>query len=137
MGVKEEIAAYRRVSHYDSLLHAEVDGNVETLTPTQIAERAKQAARDEYRQLGIDVLAEFREMRDRARTLDDPHAVLEAAAAGRVHKVCLRAGTELPGAGGDIINAIAVETLRKGGQAFLLPQEEMPVTQAVCAILRY
>jgi hypothetical protein len=138
MGVKEEIAAYRRVSHYDSLLHAEVDGSVDTLSSAQVAAHAHRAALDEYRRIGIEVLAEFREMRDRARTLDDPHAALEAATAGRVHQVCLRAGTELLGANGeDVLNAIAVETLRKGGEVYLLPQTEMPVTQTVCAILRY
>ncbi|MFM2124880.1 MAG: hypothetical protein RL328_1331 [Acidobacteriota bacterium] len=137
MGVKEEIAAYRRVSHYDSLLAAEVDGNVEYLTPAQIAEKAQAAARDEYLRLGQAILAEFREMRDRARALDDPHAVLEAAVAGRVHNVCVRAGTELAGPGGDVLNAIAVETIRKGGMAYVLPQQDMPVTQTVCAILRY
>lgn len=138
MGVKEEIAAYRRVSHYDSLLHTEVDGNVDILTPPQIATHAHRAALDEYRRIGEEVLAEFREMRDRARTQDDPHAVLEAATAGRVHQVCLRAGTELLGANGeDVLNAIAVETLRKGGEVYMQPQTAMPVTQSVCAILRY
>lgn len=138
MGVKEEIAAYRRVSHYDSLLHSEVDGSVDTLTPAQIATHAQRAALDEYRRMGAEVLGEFREMRDRARALDDAHSVLDAATNGRVHKVCLRAGTELLGANGeDVLNAIAVETLRKGGEVYLLPPTEMPVTQTVCAILRY
>lgn len=138
MGVKEEIAAYRRVSHYHSLLHTEVDGNADVLSAAQIATHAHRAVVEEYRRLGAEVLAEFREMRDRARALDDAHAVLEAATGGRVHKVCLRAGTELLGANGeDVLNAIAVETLRKGGEVYLLPQDQMPVTQAVCAILRY
>ena len=85
----------------------------------------------------VNSVAEFRELRDRTRVSDAPHAIIEAAAAGRIHKVCLRAGTELQSPQGDVLNAIAVETIRKGGTAYLLPQEEMPVTQAACAILRY
>jgi hypothetical protein len=148
MGVAEEIAAFRRVSHCDSLMHAEVDGNVDTLTPAQIAAHAQRAAREEYERLGRAVLAEFREMRDRQRAISNPQEVLAAAAAGRVHQLVVRAGTEIPGRlhpdmdraalpSEDLVNASAVETLRKGGMVFLLPQDELPLEEALCAILRY
>ena len=39
MGVREEIAAYRRVSQCASLLSSELDGNREALSPTQIADQ--------------------------------------------------------------------------------------------------
>jgi len=35
------------------------------------------------------------------------------------------------------VNAAVVETLRHGGQVYLLPPEQMPITESVCAILRY
>ncbi len=148
MGVKEEIAAYRRVSHYDFLMHAEVDGNIETFTPAHIATLASKAALGEYQRLGERTYADFREMRDRARTANDAHEVLKAAAAGRVHKLVARGGTELLGPldadlnnahlpSEDLVNAAVVETLRHGGQVYLLPAEQMPITESVCAILRY
>jgi hypothetical protein len=37
----------------------------------------------------------------------------------------------------DLINAAVVETLRTGGEVFVLPQDKMPVTNPVAAILRY
>jgi hypothetical protein len=148
MGVKEEIAAYRRVSHYPSLMHAEVDGNIDAHTPSQVAKLAQKAALEEYRRIGEEVLSKFREMRDRARTSHDPHDVLKAAVAGRVHQLCVRAGTEnlgplegdldrahLPHE--DLINAAAVEVLRKGGDVFVLPQDRLAITESLCAILRY
>ncbi|MEO5927002.1 MAG: hypothetical protein ABIR70_24515 [Bryobacteraceae bacterium] len=148
MGVKEEIAAYRRVSHYESLMHAEVDGNIDSFTPAHIAGLAHTAALTEYERLGNAVLAEFREMRDRARTALGPREVLQAAAEGRVHQLCVRGGTEmfsplepaLDLAGlphEDLINAAVVETLRHHGEIYLLPASEMAVTDSVCAILRY
>jgi len=148
MGVKEEIAAYRRVSHYDFLLHTEVDGNIESFTPAHIAALASKAALAEYHRLGEQVFAECREMRDRTRTTNDAHEVLKAAAAGRVHKLVARGGTELLGPldadlnnahlpTEDLVNAAVVETLRHGGQVYLLPPEQMPITESVCAILRY
>ncbi|MEO8100491.1 MAG: hypothetical protein ABI811_22525, partial [Acidobacteriota bacterium] len=148
MGVREEIAAYRRVSHCHSLLHAEVDGNMETLTAAQIANLAKAAALDDYRRQGEETLHQFHEMRDRQRTSRDAREILVAAAEGRVHQLCVRAGTELvepmeegldrahlPGE--DLINAAVAETLAKGRSVFLLPQDRMPVNESLCAILRY
>jgi hypothetical protein len=148
MGVKEEIAAYRRVSQCDSLLHTEVDGNVETFSLARIETIARKAAAAEYGRLGEQVLAAFREMRDRARTAPDPQEVLKAAAEGRVHKLCLRERTVVMGpldaemdrvhlAAEDLINAAAVETVRHGGDVFVLPPDQMSVTESACAILRY
>lgn len=137
MGVKEEIAAFRRVSHYDALLHSEVDGNIEHLTAAQIAELTQAAARAEFHRLGAEVLAESSEMRDRQRAASDPHTILEAARDGRVHKLVVRAGTELLDKGEDLLNAAAAETLRKGGEVYVLPQDQMAVTQSACAILRF
>jgi hypothetical protein len=148
MGVKEEIAAYRRVSHHHSLLHTEVDGNTETFTPAHIAQLAHAAALAEYQRLGEAVLAEIKEMRDRARTAIGPRDVLKAAAEGRVHQLVVRSGTELLAPmedalnlahlpTEDLINAAVVETLKNGGQVFLLPPELMPVTESASAILRY
>jgi hypothetical protein len=39
--------------------------------------------------------------------------------------------------GEDVLNAIAVETIRKGGQVFTLPQAAMGAAAPVAAILRY
>ena len=148
MGVREEIAAYRRVSHYDSLLHTEVDGNIETLTPAQIAHLAAKAAQAEYQRLGEQVLAELKEMRDRSRAASGVREVLKAAGEGRVHKLCVRGGTEMVGPmeaslnranlpTEDLVNAAVVETLRNGGEVYVLPPEQMAVTESVCAVLRY
>ena len=61
-----------------------------------------------------------------------------AAAAGRVHRLCVRIGTEIAGPGGeDQINAAVVETIRNGGEVFMLQQDKMPVAHPLAAILRY
>jgi hypothetical protein len=148
MGVKEEIAAFRRVSHCDSLMHTEVDGNVESFTPSHIAGLAGKAALAEYQRLGKQVLADLHELRDRTRAIYGAREVLQAAAAGRVHQLCVRSGTEMVGPmeaslnranlpSEDLVNAAVVETLRNGGEVYLLPADQMPVTESACAILRY
>jgi stalled ribosome rescue protein Dom34 len=102
----------------------------------------------EYQRLGQGVLAELREMRDRSRAVFGVREVLQAAAAGRVHQLCVRSGTEMVGPmeaalnranlpSEDLVNAAVVETLRNGGEVYLLPAEQMPVTESACAMLRY
>ena len=145
MGVHEQIAAYRRVAKYGAILIPEVTGNAELLPVAEITASAADAAVKHYYSVGERVLEECREMSDRHRTLGDLHEVLAAAAAGRVHRLCVRAGTEVIGPlsstpnaeSEDLINAAVVETLRAGGEVFALPQDKMPVTSPAAAILRY
>jgi hypothetical protein len=148
-GVHEEAAAYRRASRYPNILEAELHGNIEFLSLGEIARAAAEAAREHYLRAGQKVLAELREMPDRSRTLvGNPHRVLRAAAAGRVHRLCVREATAIHGpmekeldtvhiATEDLLNAAAVETIRHGGEVFVLPSDRMPASNPVAAILRY
>lgn len=147
-GVHEEIAAYRRAAKYPQILESEISGNIEFSPVGEIAQHAAAAARDHYLRAGQRVLAEAREMPDRGRVMDDPHEVLRAAAAGRVHRICVREGTEIRGrmepeldsvhaATEDLVNAAVVETLRNSGEVFMLPADLMPAAHPLVAILRY
>jgi len=147
-GVHEEVAAYRRAAKYANILESEIHGNIEFLAVEQIAQHAADAAREHYRRAGQRVLAEYREMPDRNRAMDDLQDVLRAAAAGRVHRLCLREGFEIHGrmvpeldsahaATEDLVNAAVVETLRHGGEVFMLPKDQMPANHPLAAILRY
>ena len=138
IGVHEEIAAYRRVAKYPHIFTTDCLGNAEFLTLPDIAARAGEASRKEYQLVAERILAEHLEMSDRRRTLADVPTVLLAAAAGRVHRLCVRIGTEIAGPGGeDQINAAVVETIRNGGEVFMLPQDKMLAAHPLAAILRY
>jgi hypothetical protein len=138
MGVHEEVAAYRRVAKYPHIFTTECLGNTELLTLPDVATRAAEECRKQCQLVAERVLAEYLEMSDRNRTLADVPAVLLAATAGRVHQLCVRKGTEFAGPGGeDQINAAVVETLRTGGEVFMLPQDKVPVAHPLAAILRY
>jgi hypothetical protein len=147
-GVHEEIRAYRRAARYEHILDLEIDGNVEFQSVDEIGARARQASLAHYRAQGEKALADFREMKQRARVENDVRAVLRAAAQGRVHRLCVRANTQFVGPmerpldrafrkAEDLVNAAAAETLRTGGEVFILPEERLPATQPLAAILRY
>jgi hypothetical protein len=148
MGVREEIVAYRRVAKCGEILSPEISGNTDFLTLSGIAARAADAAQMHYDLLAERAFAEYREMPERRRTLDDVRQALQAAAAGRVHQLFVRAGAEVIGPmepaldsvyadGEDLVNAAVMETLRTGGDIFVLPEEKLPATSPVAAVLRY
>jgi hypothetical protein len=138
MGVHEEVVAYRRIAKHAHILTTDCLGSIDFLTAPDIARRATKACRAHHQLLAERVLADYREMPDRGRTLADVPTVARAAGEGRVHRLCVRAGAEVPGPDGeDLINAAVVETLRAGGEVFILPQTEMPPALPLAAILRY
>jgi len=144
-GVHEEVAAFRGVAGDDPILHAEIAGNIDYLSLAEIAELARGAAVAHYHWLGQAVLAKFREMPNRRRTRSTLRAVLNAAAAGRVHQLCAAEAAEVRGSmkshGGfedeDLVNAAIVDTLRHGGEVFMLPATTMPKAAPLAAILRF
>lgn len=138
MGVHEQVAAYRRAARYPHILTHDYLGNVELHPPSDIAPLAAEACRAHYQSLAERAFAEFREMPDRGRTLADVPDVLEAARGGRVHRLCVRTGAQIAGPDGqDLTNAAVAETLRAGGEVFMVPRDKMPADRPLAAILRY
>jgi hypothetical protein len=148
LGVHEEVTTYHRASVNPHVLLDGPAGNADFLPPDQIATLARKAALDDYHRRGRAVLAQYREMSDRHRASHDIQEVLRAGGEGRIHELCIRESASIVGklpnvmdrahlAGEDLVNAAAIETLRAGGQVWVLPGEEMPAAEPVVAILRY
>jgi hypothetical protein len=147
-GVHEEVAAFRRAATSTRLLQSEITGSLEFAALGEIATAAQDAALDHYYKLGEGVLAAVAELRDRRRSSTEIDLVLEAAASGRVHQLCVREETEFLGRlnakinkigldSEDLINAAVVETLRTGGEVFALPAVQMTTAKPLVALLRY
>ena len=138
LGVREEVAEYRRTAKHALILNSDVQGNVDSLSPAEIAGFAAKAADNDYDLLAERVLAEYQEAPDRGRTLADTRAVLQAASEGRVHRLCVRTGTEAAGsAEGALLNAAIVDALRTGAEVFMVSQDKLPAANPLAAILRY
>jgi hypothetical protein len=147
-GVHEEITAYRRAAKYPHILNSEVRGNTEFMPLNQMAARAVEMVLADYYMKGQRVLQEYQEMTDRARVLNGVREVLEAAAQGRVQRLCVAEGAESPGplereisstdiGDEDLVNAAVAQTLRMGGEIFALPADRMAEAGPLAAILRY
>lgn len=147
MGIGEEIAAYRKAAQHSNLLATEWEGNADLCAAGEIAERERAAVLEQYRRRGESALAEFREMTDHLRTRSGVAGVAAAATQGRIHKLLLAEDVAIPAEhashrlellkGEDVLNAVAVETIRKGGQVFALSAKTMGDAAPLAAILRY
>jgi hypothetical protein len=138
MGVHEEVVAYRRTAKHAHILTTDCLGSIDFLTVPDIAARATKACRAHHQLIAERVLADYQEMPDRGRTLADVPAVVRAAGEGRVHRLCVRAGTEVPGPDGEeLVNTAVVKALSAGGEVFVLPKNKMPPALPLAAILRY
>jgi hypothetical protein len=145
LGVTEDLAAFRKASRHLNLLATESEGSLDGRGAAEIGTLARAAARASYHAQGEAVLREFREMPDRTRTLSGTSRVLAAAETGRIHRLLLPEDGDIPAhqdssrqnllASEDLLNAIAVETLRRSGQVFTLPIALLGAQPL--AILRY
>lgn len=107
----------------------------------------RMASPAQYVTTGETILAELGEIRDPTRVATAVGAVLRAAAAGRVQHLCARMQTAVMGAmepsldrlraeQEDLVNAAIVETLRTGGDVYMVPQDRLPASEPLAAILR-
>jgi Bacterial archaeo-eukaryotic release factor family 3 len=145
LGVTEDLAAFRKASRHLNLLATQSEGSVDGHSAAEIGALARAAALASYHAQGEAVLREFREMPDRTRTLSGTNRLLAAAEEGRVHQLLLPDDADVPAhqdslrqnllASEDLLNAMAVETLRRGGQVFTLPIALLGAEPL--AILRY
>ncbi len=150
IGTHPDILEYRRAAHGAHLFEAEWHANPAHCTVAEVEEQARIAAAKEVytrAEAAVELLSETRE-----RVIVDAPAIFKAASEGRVHQLFLaesaqakavpaQPGATLPGPGGDIFNASAIETLRTGGSVFVLPGEVFPIgdraASPIAAVLRY
>ena len=151
-GVDETVAAYRKLTRCAHVHDDHVAGNPDQLRATELADRARQfvppAAADAERAARESFLA------GATATVDTVEPAVIAAAAGQVASVFVPADTEYwgryrPGhhlleehptrepGDHDLADVAATETLRHGGQAFVVPAVDLPGVGTAAATLRY
>ncbi|HEY7334647.1 MAG TPA: hypothetical protein VH639_07170 [Bryobacteraceae bacterium] len=146
-GVAEDLAAFRKAARHLNILEAGSEGGSDFRGADDIGALARSAALVSYRRKAESAFQDFREMPNRNRTLTGPTQILTAAEKGRVHRVVIADEDDAAAKqashrqdllqGEDALNAIAVETIRRGGEVFTLPHEKMGDAAPVAAILRY
>jgi hypothetical protein len=150
----EHHAMFRAVSHNTQLLDAGVEINPESLSVEELRSAAWQVMEPVY----VSRLAEFVDQFGAASGSQQGSAdlsdVARAAVAGRVRVLLLEADRHIPGhidpkTGAirpddlehpgidDMLDDLAEQVLRTGGEVIMVPAERMPVTTGLAAIYRF
>lgn len=157
-GVDYETAIYRNISSYPRIAAGTVSGNMDHLTVTDLAERARPFAASAVGQEREEEAERIRERRHQP-VATDAEQVLNAASKGQVKTLFIDQNASLwgsyyqdtqtmremrqppsgePGdACHDLIELAAAQTLKHGGRVYSVTTTEMPVDAKMAAALRY
>jgi hypothetical protein len=130
-GVEQDVALYKSVSTYAWLRQPPILGSPDNgVSDHEILLHAYSALRESCMDDAAKELAEVRERFSPSRFSDDPKAISQFAAQGRIGHLFIAAQpVDLA------LNETVVETIRHGGVASVLPKERME--SSVAAALRY
>ena len=153
-GVEYELPLYRSVSRFPRLASEGVRGAADGLKGGELHKRALDVMEAYWRKDVDDALVMYEQFGGSARASVSVKGIVKAAYEGRVlhlfatpdahhtgnfdeatHQVRAhrqeRAGDE------DLINAAAVETLRHGGNVYVIPANRIPHGSQMAAVMRY
>ena len=144
-GARHEVAIYRRASTYARLLEGDLEKDLHSLAPDEVAHMAQESLRHQPRREADHQLQRLRELAGSERISTGIRPVLKAASEGRVAKLILAEKAEFAAtrealesdSPEDLLNAAAVLSIRNGAEVFTLPAEAMGAEAPVAAILRY
>ena len=149
-GVEEEVAIYRQVTTYPRISEKAVNGAPDGIEDPVLHKLAREVAGEVQSDPLTKTIARFERYRDSARVSSDASQIIPAAWEGRLADLVFSRNAALRGvftvetlqvqprdSGEDLLNAAALWTIQRGGQAFALRQSEMPLPGEVAAVLRF
>lgn len=159
-GVEYLFARYRDINTYPHLLAHGVSGTLESMTEKELHTRAWEIVEPELRvslhkaRQRYELLAHGNSGKEADKTSTEIDDVVLAAYEGRIDALIIPDGKQIwgeihkdtgkvkttpsdPSRRRDLIDAAALNTLRHGGEVFVVKPEEMPDGADVAAILRY
>lgn len=153
-GVDYELPMYRSVSEFPRLVGEPVRGAPDGLKGGELHKRALDVVGAYWRKSVDDALAMYEQFGGSNRASISLTEIVKAAYDGRVFHLFIAQGARVMGrfdemtreartTGGDgpgdedLVNAAAVETLRHGGNVFVLPANRIPQGSQTAAVMRY
>jgi hypothetical protein len=149
-GVEYETSMYRGINRYAHLAERDVHGSPESLKGGELHTRALEIAREALEEPMRKALQLFERLGGSERVTFKPREVVEAAAAGRVSHLFVKEGATYPGgwdkstlkvtsqgAGEDLLNIAALQTIRNGGEVWVTNAANVPAGGPVAALLRF
>lgn len=154
VGLDHLVAAYREVNTYPNVIEAAVEHNPDRLSIEELHKKAWPLIEERLRAERSRVIDRFHALQGTGRVSGDLATVVEAAAAGRVETLFVKAdpwcwervvdadapvvelGADTPFADCELVDAAAVATLNSNGRIFATSKTVASGSE-VAAILRY
>jgi len=154
VGVEKELSIYHRITKYDWVVPAGVHGAPDSLKGGEMHKRALEHLRAQLDPELERALYLYERSVSLARTSHQINQCVKAAYEGRVSHLFVadgatqmgsfdeatqraqQHGTPQPG-DEDLLNAAAAETIKNGGQVFIVPKETVPNNSVIAAVLRF
>lgn len=154
VGVEKELAMYHRITEYEGTVPGGVHGAPDSLKGGEMHKRALEHLRSQVDPQKERALSLYERSVSLARTSHQINQCVKAAYEGRVSHLFLadgatqmgsfdeatqrarQHGTPQPG-DEDLLNAAAAETIKNGGQVFIMPKDQVPNNSVIAAVLRF
>jgi len=154
VGVEKELSIYHRVTKYDWVLPVGVHGAPDSFKGGEMHKRALEHLQSQLDPELERALYLYERSVSLARTSHQVNQCVKAAYEGRVSHLFLadgatqmgsfdeatqrvrQHGTAQPG-DEDLLNAAAAETIKNGGQVFMVSKETVPNNSVIAAVLRF
>ncbi|WP_348269153.1 hypothetical protein P8936_08505 [Edaphobacter paludis] len=134
--VERELAIYKKLSNYPHLLEGNIQGSPERVSNSDLHHSALKVLDDEAAVDETNLLSQFAEKQSSGLTLTGIPSMLTAARSGHIQLLLLseqnRASDQE-----ELLNLIALETLRHGGHVATFAHQQLPSGGSAAAILRY
>ena len=152
-GVDYLLPIFRQASNYQALMEEGIMGNPDHLRPEQFHEAAWEIVKPQFLKEREQFLRRYRQQAGTGLTSSDLREILPAAHHGRVEYLGLARGAYIWGeydperdqidvhedeeSGEDLLNLAAIQTLKNGGTAYAIDQEQIPEQRMAIAVFRY
>lgn len=149
-GVDEEVSMYRRLNSYRPAIERAVYGSPDGVADRALHSRAMEIVSSTPVEPLRKAISGIQDYTGTPRASTDPETIVKAAFQGRVMDLLLKGDEEYWGSWNEpaqqvdagqrreeLWNAAALETIRHGGRAFVLNEQNMPVKSPAAAYFRF
>lgn len=153
-GVEYVVSIYRQDNHYKHLTEQFIHGGHDRTAPEELHAKAWEIVEPLLHEREQKARDRFEGLVGAGKGVTDVKEVVEGAFTGRIDALFVPLGEKLHGkydpenavaeiyddasdTDGDLLNAVALETLQKGGEVYAVEPESVPGGGVVAAVMRY
>ncbi|MFP4661398.1 MAG: hypothetical protein ACLFPF_04335 [Halanaerobiales bacterium] len=152
MSVKELFPLYQKINSYGYLLDEFVHGNPDKLTEEEIHRKSLEKAKDYFNNYEERLVSHYNDLKSTGKISDQIEEIVSASYFSKVDYLMIKENTVEWGVfdpdenkltiteddmHNDLMNFAARETIKHGGEVYVIKEENMPDDAEIAAVFRY